>query len=227
MNHYLDPNTLARTYRDPVALAILAVDLFPAFAVIGLGWGAVPLVFLYWLENLVIGVVALARMLATSMKDSPVGALGMLFVGPFFVVHYGMFCFVHGIFVATFANEGLTGGGESFGFPTPLGLIDIALSSGPYLPNFLLVIIALQVFLFVRDFLMRGEYLEASIEKEMRAPYGRIVVLHFGLFAGAFALVTLGEPMLGVLFLIIFRAVFGVILTVGRRYRLDEAQAKS
>ena len=51
MLNFLDPNTLARTYRDPVAIVILAVDLFPIWAVLTLGWGAAPLVFLYWLEN--------------------------------------------------------------------------------------------------------------------------------------------------------------------------------
>ena len=81
MLNFLDPNTLARTYRDPVAWAILAVDLFPIWAVLTLGWGAIPLVFLYWLENLIIGAVALAKMIATSMKDHPIGAMGMLFIG--------------------------------------------------------------------------------------------------------------------------------------------------
>ena len=42
---------------------------------------------------------------------------------------------------------------------------------------------------------------------EMFAPYGRIVVLHFGIFAGAGALFLLGQPMVGVLALILFRAV--------------------
>ncbi|MDJ0920978.1 MAG: DUF6498-containing protein [Henriciella sp.] len=226
MNRYFDPNTLARTYRDPVALAILVVDLFPIFAVIGLGWGAVPLVFLYWLENLVIGVMALARMLATSMKGGPLGALGMVFIGPFFVVHYGMFCFVHGVLLAGFAEMSADGSGMP-DFPTPLGLIEAALSSGPYLPTFLLIIIILQIFLFVRDFLMRGQYLDTDMNKEMAAPYGRVVVLHFALFAGAFALIAFGEPMLGVLFLIVLRAVWGMVLTVGRRLRIDDAQTES
>jgi len=223
---FLDPNTLARTYRDPISWAILAVDLFPIFAVLTLGWGAAPLVFLYWLENLIIGAVALARMIATSVKHSPIGLIGMAFLGPFFVVHYGMFCFVHGIFVHAFAE--MSNASAAPGFPTPPGLIGGALASGTNMTTFVLVIIALQVFLFVQDFLIGGEYRRTTVDKEMMAPYGRIIVLHIAIFAGAGAMAAFGEPLWGILGLIGLRALWGVFLSVRRRARLDDAlQLKS
>lgn len=215
-----DPNTLARTYREPVAWAILAVDLFPVVAVLTMGWGAAALVFLYWLENLIIGAGALARMIATSMKEHPIGLLGMLFVGPFFVFHYGMFCFVHGVFVSTFANMNT---GTDAGFPSPLGLINEALGSGANMPAFIWAIIVLQIFLFFRDFILRGEFRKTSVEKEMTAPYGRVIVLHIAIFAGAFAMIALGEPLWGVLGLIGLRVLWGIFLTAQRRLRLDQA----
>ncbi len=220
MKHYFDPDYLARTYRDPVALLILAVDLFPIYAVLSFGWGAAPLVFLYWLENLIVGAVALARMLATSMKEHPLGVLGMLFLGPFFVFHYGMFCFVHGIFLNVFAEMGQGGSPD---FESPLGLISVALNSGQHMSLFIAVIVGLQAFLFVRDFLMRGQYSDTSVEAEMSAPYGRIIVLHIALFAGMGGLMVLGEPLFGVLALIGLRAIWGVIMTVRRRMTLDGA----
>ena len=221
MLNFLDPNTLARTYRDPGAWVILAVDLFPIWAVLTMGWGAVPLVFLYWLENLIIGAVALAKMIATSMKDHPIGAIGMAFIGPFFIFHYGMFCFVHGVFVSVFAQMSVENGDPS-GFPSPSNLVNQALLSGENMPTFILAIIALQIFLFFQDFILRGEYRETTIEKEMSAPYGRIIVLHIGIFAGAFAMAALGNPMLGILGLIFLRALWGVFLPVRRRIQLDE-----
>lgn len=227
MLNFLDPNALARTYRDPISWLILAVDLFPIIAVFTLGWGAAPLVLLYWLENLIIGAVALARMIATSVKEHPIGLIGMVFLGPFFTVHYGMFCFVHGIFVNAFAfGDTPEGGGP--GFPSPIGLIENALNSGANMSTFVLVIIALQVFLFVQDFILRGEYRRTTVDKEMMAPYGRIIVLHIGIFAGAFAMAAMGEPLWGILGLIGLRALWGVFLSVRRRLRLDDAlQLKS
>lgn len=225
MFSFLDPNTLARTYRDPIAWLILAVDLFPIIAVLTMGWGAVALVFLYWLENLIIGAVTLAKMTATSMRDGPGGLVAMAFLGPFFFFHYGMFCFVHGVFVSVFAS--LSSDSEP-GFPTPFSLIDQGLASGPNMTAFILAIILVQVILFLQDYIWGGEYRESSVDKEMMAPYGRIIVLHFGIFAGAFAMIALGEPMLGILALIFLRALWGVFLTVRRRLRLDDAlQTKS
>lgn len=216
---------VGRTYRDPVACLILAVDLFPIWAVLTLGWGAAPLVFLYWLENLIIGVVALARMIAASLRDGPGGLIAMAFLGPFFIVHYGMFCFVHGVFVSTFAAISTDGG---TGFPSPLGLIEQALGSGANMPTFIVSIIFLQGVLFIQDFILRGEYRKTSIDREMMAPYGRIVVLHIGIFAGAFAMIAIGEPLWGILALILLRAAWGVFLTLRRRLRLDgAAQLKS
>lgn len=227
MLSFLNPDTLSRTYRDPISWAILAVDLFPIFAVLTMGWGAAPLVFLYWLENLIIGVVTLARMIATSAKDGPAGLAIMGFLGPFFIVHCGLFCFVHGVFVSVFASlsEGADG---SPGFPSPVSLIDQALSSGANMTLFVVTIIALQAFLFVQDFLGRGEYRNAEVQTEMMAPYGRIIVLHIGIFAGAFAMIALGEPMIGILALILLRALWGVVMSAHRRNLLDAAlQSKS
>lgn len=226
MLSFLDPNTLARTYRDPVAWVILAVDLFPIWAVLTLGWGAAPLVFLYWLENVIIGAVTLAKMIATSVREHIIGIAGMLFIGPFFVFHYGMFCFVHGVFVSAFAH--MSAGTNDPGFPTPWGLIQEALASGASMPAFVLAIILVQIFLFVQDYILRGEYRETSIDQEMMKPYGRVIVLHIAIFAGAFAMAALGEPMWGMLALILLRAAWGVFLTVRRRLRIDSAlQLKS
>jgi hypothetical protein len=215
---FLNPDTLARTYRDPVAWVILAVDLFPIWAVLTMGWGAAPLVFLYWLENLIIGGVALARMISASMKDSPFGLIGVLFLGPFFVVHYGMFCFVHGIFVAAFADRSMEASSDFFG---PMGLIQNALQSAPNMTTFVGAIIAVQIFLFIRDFILREQYKEVRVDAEMAKPYGRIIVLHIGIFAGAGAMTAFGEPLWGILGLIGLRAVWGIFLTVRRRMRID------
>lgn len=218
MPSWLNPDELLRTYRDPIALAILLVDLFPIFGVLALGWGAAALVFLYWLENLVIGAVTLARMIAASMKEHPIGLLGMLFVGPFFIVHYGLFCFVHGIFVHSFAN-GLQG---EDGFPTPFRLIEHALDSGAMMELFLGAIIVLQTLLFVTDYILSGHYRDADVQKEMMAPYARIVVLHIGLFAGMAALIAFGQPLWGVLALIGLRMLWGILQVRRRAMQLEE-----
>ena len=49
----------------PVTTAI-ALNLIPVIGVLFWGWSAFALIFLYWLENLVVGVRTLLSMLATA-----------------------------------------------------------------------------------------------------------------------------------------------------------------
>jgi hypothetical protein len=83
--------------RNPVALTGLAVDLLPIWAVLAWGWGAIPLVLLYWLENVVIGVFTIPRVVMASVgKSGWIGVIGGLWAGALFSLHYGLFCFGHG-----------------------------------------------------------------------------------------------------------------------------------
>jgi len=222
----IDPALLARTYRDPIALTFLVVDLLPIFAVLFLGWGAVELVFLYWLENLVIGLMTIARMLAVGTLNRDESLPGAVGLSAFFTVHYGMFCFVHGVFLVTFA-ELSAGGDGGAGFDTPVGVIGFAMGSADAMAGFITLILAANIAAFVADDIFRGEAATSSLQAEMMSPYGRIIVLHVGIFAGAFALMALGEPMIGVLALILLRVAWGVFLSILRRRRLDQNSAQS
>ncbi|MGB3627673.1 MAG: DUF6498-containing protein [Henriciella sp.] len=222
MLNWLKPDALAEAYRDPVSWAILAVDLFPLYAILQFGWDATSLVFLYWLENLVIGAVTLLRMAAASIKNGLAGGVAMLFSGPFFTFHYGMFCFVHGVFLMVFAEISR---GREPPFPTPVGLVEFALGSGAHMMVFVGAIFALQLFLFFRDFIGRGQWRETEMAAEMMKPYGRIILLHVGIFVGFGLMMALNAPMLGILALILMRTLWGIYQTVRRRLNLDETTA--
>ena len=221
----VDPALLSRTYRDPLAIFGLAVDLLPVFAVLVLGWGAAPLVFLYWLENLVIGAMTVVRMLTVGVMNGVATVLGALFMSAFFTVHYGMFCFVHGIFLvalSTDMSQATTDGPlNQGGFPGMDTMIGYMLGSAPGMAMILAMILAFNVAVYLIDGLMRGDLRDSELNEEMGAPYGRIIVVHIGIFAGFGAMVVLGEPMLGVLGLILLRVIWGVFLAVRRRLRLD------
>lgn len=202
----------------------LIIDVVPVYGVLVLGWGAVPLVFLYWLENLVIGGVTVLRMLAAGSVAGPAGLLAAGFLSVFFTFHYGLFCFVHGVFLMSFAAMGA---GADPGFPGPVELIGFALQSGPGMGMFIALIAAYNLAIFVVDDLLRGEAANGTTRQAMMAPYGRVVVLHIAIFAGAGGLIALGQPMLGVLALIGLRILFGIILSVRRRLRLESTRANT
>jgi Family of unknown function (DUF6498) len=217
---FFDPELMARTYRDPLAMANLAVDLLPLIAVIAFGWGATPLVALYWLENLLLGAFTLARMVASAITH--IGKLIVsVFTVPFFCAHYGMFCFVHGMFVRGFASmrpDGSTGVSADADYRD---LVTWALGSGPGMVWFLIAIGLVMLAYFARDFILRGQYKTSDPGAEMFAPYGRVITLHMALLLGAVLTFGLDQPLLGVLALIFLRVVFGIVFAVRRRLKLE------
>ena len=213
MRPFLDPDLVGRTYRDPLALASLAVDLLPVAAVLLFGWKATPLVALYWLENLVIGGYTVLRLIGTVGNN--VTHLGLiLFLVPFFIFHFGMFCYVHGVFIQSFS------GADQF-MDSPVGLVQWALGTGIHMQWFVLAIIAVNAAFFISDYVIGGGYREAGPMVEMFAPYGRIVTLHVAILLGAGLTLALGQPMLGVLILIFLRVAFGMILNLLRRRKIE------
>jgi hypothetical protein len=209
---FFDPAEIARAYRDPLSWVSLCVDMLPIIAVFMFGWGAIPLVVLYWLENLVIGVFTVLRMLGTIAANGA-NVFGALFMAPFFTVHYGGFCFVHGVFISVFAGHD--------DFPTPVDLVGWALGTAPEMIWFVAAIAGVSLLYYIFDFFGRGEFRRTSLDAEMASPYGRIMTLHIAIILGAGLALGLGQPLLGVLLLILIRVVFGILTTVRRRRKRD------
>ncbi|CAN0468952.1 unnamed protein product, partial [Scytosiphon promiscuus] len=136
------------------------------------------------------------RMVAT-LAGNIVNLFTVLFIVPFFTLHYGMFCFGHGVFIQALATSGSTTG--SSGMP---GLVYWALSSGQGMVWFVAAIIAINLVIYFTVFLMKGEFRETQPIVEMFAPYGRIVTLHVAIILGAVFAIATNEPLLGRVFFI-------------------------
>lgn len=200
VERYLPPRAApeaATGPRWPTAIALLAANLVPLYGVLALGWEVFPLVLLFWLENVVIGVLNVARMLCVDPRDAAAWAAKVIMV-PFFCFHYGMFTAVHGMFVF-----GLFGG-EAFGKVRGLQLLEpteravhaygLELAVG--------ALAASHLFSFLWNYIGRGEYRRASVPALMAQPYGRVVVLHLGILGGGFAATALGSPVWALLLLL-------------------------
>src|SRR5512138_1069070 len=81
-------------------VVLLLANLFPLYGVLFLGWQAFPILFLYWLENVYIGIFNVVKMLLCESSDARTGFTKLAII-PFFCVHYGIFTLVHGVFVIT------------------------------------------------------------------------------------------------------------------------------
>lgn len=210
---------LRRAYQAPLAWVSLAVDLLPLLAIFAFGWGAAPLVALYWLENVIIGAVTLARMLAAGVYRVQMFTV-CLFAVPFFLLHYGLFCFGHGLFVKSLADPDAPGTGV-------VGLIRWALEAGAFLPLFAGAILVLNAIYFAVDYIGGGEARTANPLVEMFRPYDRILILHFALVLGALFAFGSDEPLIGVLLLLAIRVAFGMLGEIRRRTKRDAQLAES
>ncbi len=206
-------------WRSPTAWVLIAANLAPLYGVLALGWEVLPVMVLFWLENVVIGVLNALRMVVADPGNRAAWA-GKLFLIPFFCVHYGMFTAIHGLFVFTLF------GGERY-----QALIDglwtgdaaRAVIDASALWPALAALAASHLFSFLFNYLGRGEYRHAEPRVVMFAPYGRVVVLHITIILGGFLTQELQSPLWALLLLIAFKIALDLHAHV-REHRLGTAK---
>ncbi len=178
------------------AISLLIANAVPLLGVLFWNWSTFAIVLIYWAENVVIGLINVLKMLCCSPSDEDASGLpwqhaAKLFFVPFFTVHYGLFCLVHGVFVFVLL------GGEGGGFEGPLGNWDLRFALLKE-TGALWAIAGLTIshlFSFVSNYLLGGEYRRVTLSDLMSQPYGRVVVLHLAILFGAFATFALGSPI--------------------------------
>jgi len=210
-----DAGEIGRGLRDPLVLGGLLIGLLPILGVFHLGWGALALVILYWMENAAIGIATALRMLtigAVSSRESLARSIGSAI---FFLFHYGVFWLGHGIFIVV--GAGLARGSNGVG---AIGRSELAEGI-----NGLAILVALaalrlawELVLFGVD-LARGGFAEGKIDDEATAPYTRLVVLHVGIVLSGFAAVRAGDPAAFTLAIILGYAAWTFVQDIHRRLK--------
>jgi len=183
------PHAARRTPRFSLSAAVLvAANLVALYGVLRHGWDVFPLILLYWIENVVLGLLNIARMLCVDPGDRAAW-LGKIFTVPFFCVHYGMFTAIHGSILLGVFGKGY----QSDGFSPLPGASQAVVDYG--LGFAVVAVAASHLFSFFWNFLWQGEFRRASLSELMEQPYHRVVVLHLVILAGGFAVAALGSPL--------------------------------
>ena len=214
-SHFISKQALKEALERPSSWVLIAVNLGLIAGAVAWDWRVFDIIFLYWVENLVIGVINVFKMTAANpdqqalttlvdamkgrttpeqasqLKDkisaSPLAntsAAIKLFLIPFFIIHYGMFCYGHGIFVFSMFADSNHG--------------DIASGWDLLSKNMLFAIgllAASHLFSFLRNFIAAGEYKHTHPATLMMRPYGRIVALHITIILGGFLTMAFGSPL--------------------------------
>jgi len=195
----------------PSALILLIANIVPLYGVLYLHWQVFPILLLFWLENVIVGVFNALKMLTAAGQW-----LTKIVMVPFFCFHYGMFTFVHGVFVF-----GLFGGYFTAGAPFPDDSSLFRAMADYHLVWAILALLASHAVSFAVNYVGKGEYRQAKLPELMGQPYGRVVLLHVTILFGGFVVMALGAPAIALMLLVLLKTYIDITTHVRehRKYR--------
>jgi hypothetical protein len=178
---------------------------------------AFPLVLLYWLENTVVGAFNVLRLL-TADPASGWRWIAKVLLIPLFCVHFGVFIFIHGVFVF------ILFGGPHYRAtipPTPAIVLQAIRQTG--IVTALVATVASHGVTFVWSYLRGGEYRNVALWDLVRQPYARVLVLHLVVFATAYALYRHHTPLWGLVALVALKTIADLRSHLAERRRFATA----
>jgi len=179
-------------------LLIVIGNIIPLIGVLFFNWEIGHIITLYWIENIILGLWNIPRILFAGEDTNRFKNLPITI---FFVVHYGIFCFVHGIFIV-----GLVTYSQIESFDNIAGAEILSTVSSFASVTFTIGVISMFISIgwdVVKNYILNEEHKKWKASKAMSYPYAHIVVVHVAIFAGAFGAVLLGAPLALLIALII------------------------
>lgn len=241
-----------RTAFSRSAIALLIANAIPLVGVLFFDWSLWTILVVYWLENGIIGFWNVPRILlaggpliteaalvprardgltvVVKMAKAGLSESGRAGLAGFFLIHYGVFWVVHGVFVlslpevvagfrssaaepgAPLAAPGAAPGAES----SVAGLGEIL---WPYVVLAAVALLISHGASFFLNYVGRGEYRRTSPAYQMMAPYPRLIVLHLTILIGGVAIATVGAPVAALVIMIVLKTFFDLSLHLLGHFR--------
>lgn len=183
-------------------LLLIAANLLPLAGVFFWEWDVFLLLLLFWCENVIIGLFGIARLVVAADRDTVVTSL----IHPlFFMVHYGGFMFGHfmvlfGMYAAHVEAPGTDASPADYYTLIVEHLNWVAIAA----------LFISHGWSFVENFMGRSEYERLSPMQAMGLPYKRMVITHVALIFGGFFLIEKGQPLAGLVLLVLMKIALDV-----------------
>jgi len=219
------------------AAVLVAVNAIPLIGVAFWGWSLMMILVLYWVESGIVGVINVFKIArASGQVNLAAGGTRITFringvasgmargaIIGFFLLHYGLFWLVHGVFVfllPVFAGLSMVDrGGSGFG-PADFGPLPL----DALLLSALALAVSHGVSFFV-NFVGRREYLAVAPHEQMMSVYGRVLVLHVTIIAGATVVGLFGTPFAALVLLVALKTVADLFFHLREHRRLQPVAA--
>lgn len=184
------------TARLPV-LFLVAANAIPLLGALFLDWDVFKILLLFWFENVIIGLFGIARLIVAGKSGNAAAGLAKPL---FFLVHYGGFMFGHlmiiiGLFSPTAEENGQ--------LESPGQLFELVMSDWLWVS--VLALFISHAWSFAENFLGRDEYEQLTPNDAMALPYRRMMITHIALLLGGFLLEQTGQPLFGLVLLILMK----------------------
>lgn len=175
---------------------LVAANLVPLLGVLFLDWDLFLVLALFWLENVIIGVFGILKVAVAT--GGPLR--GRVTSTLFFVLHYGVFMFAHGMLLISLFGETANVDGEIQNVPDLLSFLlrgDVGIA--------VLALLVSHGWSFLSNFRGGGENQRLHGKDAMTLPYRRVLITQAGLMLGGLAIEQLGTPVAGLIVLVVVK----------------------
>ena len=197
--------------RDVSSVALILANATPLVGVLFLHWQIFPLLIVYWLENLIVGIFNVLRIVVAGPGGRIPWYLKLVMI-PAFCLHYGFFNFGYGLFLFGFLGLAY---GESrlvWGTPAELAPHVVAAIARFGLGFALLSLVTSHAVSFKMNYIDGGEYLRVTPKRLMVHPYSRVILFHFTIMIGTVLMFVLGTPVFLVVTLVAIKTAMDLAL---------------
>lgn len=182
-------NIFKLSLKAPSIIALIIANLVPLFGVLFFDWTLFSIILIYWMENVVIGFYNILKMAKASgptpasvkVDGKPAINVKKSFFIIFFILHFGVFTVVHGMFIFFVFGLKLS----PFSFDRPF--IWPVVSLWGIILTFLMLFVSHGIS-YINNFVNNEEYKKISPAVQMFKPYGRVIVMHLVTIGAAFLL---------------------------------------
>ncbi len=189
------------TARLPILL-LIGANLVPLFGALFLDWDVFRILLLFWFENVIIGLFGIARLIVADKSGNGVTGLAQPL---FFLVHYGGFMFGHLMLLFGLFSPGAEGNGQ---LEDPAQLLALLKSNWLWLS--VLALFVSHAWSFIENFMGHNEYEQLTPANAMALPYRRMMITHVALLFGGLLLERTGQPLFGLVLLIVLKIALDV-----------------
>lgn len=170
-------NTLLQARKNIALLSLVISNSLPLFWILFFDGNVFVVLIAYWIESAIIGIFTISKMIT-------VGQLHGLLQSVFFCFHYGMFMFVHAVFL--------------------FALFWDSFDDMSVIPIFAASLFISHGISFILYFVMGTDGKERkTVDQYFMQPYKRIFVMHITIIFGAWMVMLFGAPIVAAALLVL------------------------